>query len=243
MKHLRIMLLVTLCLALLGTQALAREVIVTRIDNPDIEFSGVEAPRQDCQVGNLNAPAFAITNWVYGNEVYGLIFDPLATCACPLGFDVETVHMYMQFGAEDVPATFEAYVNLAEAEFDPDSGCWLPGTEVCVGEVYSITIDTAGLYDISLPLGESCECAAMEYMYMLSFHILTAFPTGMEPDAVSDDIPTNCTSWNDYGAGWVDLVADIGWPGNISLYADVMCCEFPVGDADNTWGGIKNLYR
>jgi hypothetical protein len=243
MKQLRIILLVTLCITLLGSQALARDVVVTRLGDPDVQIVGPETQRQDCMVGNLNAAAWAIGDWILGNEVYGFVFDPLATCDCPLGFQLEGVHMLMQFGPEDVPSTFEVFANLAEAIYDPALGCWVPGPEVCAGEVYTYTVEAEGLYDFLLPIGDSCECAFMEYMYMLSYHFPNPFPTGMAPDAISDDLPSNCTSWNDFGSGWLDLVVDFSWPGNILMWGDVACCEFPVSNDDNTWGGIKNLYR
>jgi len=236
--------LVTLCLLLAVSNALAdKEVVITRIEGLAVQEPGPEILRQDCQVGNLNTPVWAINDWILGNEGYKLVFDPMATCDCPLGFHLQTVHMLMNFGAEDVPATFDVYADLEEAVFDEVSGCWLPGAEVCASPVYSVTIETAGLYDISLPIGDTCECADMRYIYLLSYHFMTAFPAGMEPDAVSDDIPTSCISYNDFGSGWLDLVTDFGWPGNIIMYADADCCEFPVSDEGSTWGGVKNLYR
>ena len=35
-----------------------------------------------CDVGNLNSPVYAITDWLYGNEGYKIYVDPW-TCPCP----------------------------------------------------------------------------------------------------------------------------------------------------------------
>jgi len=156
--------------------------------------------------------------------------------------------MLLQFGPEDVPTTFDVYVDLEDALWD--GVCWVPGIEDCVSPVYSVTIDTDGLYDISLPIYDACDCAyffspvtCQPFYYFLSFHFPNAFPTGMEPDVVTDDFPLGCTSYNDFGSGWLDLVTEYSFPGELMIWADVACCDNPVGDGACSWGKIKNLYR
>jgi hypothetical protein len=235
-----------LLLVLLAGGALGRDVVVTRIgDVTATPLHMGEALRGDCLMGNLNPPAYAITDWIWGAEGYKYLFYPPEYACCPpgWGFRVELVHMYVQFGAEDVPAAFEVFVDLEDALWDPASGCWVPGIEDCVSPVFSVTIDVPGLYDIAIPLFDYCECAFMDFWYFLSFHFVTAFPSGMEPDAVSDQFPFGCTSYNDYGAGWLDLVNGFGWPGEILIWADVFCCDFPIGIEPQTWGRVKTMYR
>lgn len=239
----RKLILVSLCLLVAGG-ALAAEktVTITPISgNPiSIEQAGAAGV---CVMGNLNSPAYTITDWIWGAESYKYLFDaeqPL--CAnCPAGFKVEQVHFYMNFGPEDVPASFDCFVDFEETVWDPTLGCFLPGPVICASQPYTVTIDQAGFYDIGLPLPyESCPCAYFGYKYALGMTFLTAFDSF--PDAVTDAIPVGCTSYNDYGAGWFDL-QDFGWPGELSMYADIVCCENPVDDVNDTWGGVKSLFR
>lgn len=72
--------------------------------------------------------------------------DPTGCSACSAGFTVEAVHMYLQFGTEDVPVTFDAAVDFEEGAWDASLGCWTPGPEICTSPVYSVTIDAPGLY-------------------------------------------------------------------------------------------------
>jgi hypothetical protein len=38
-------------------------------------------------------------------------------------------------------------------------------------------------------------------------------------------------------------VGDAGFPGNILMWGDVVCCEDPVATESRSWGAIKSLYR
>jgi hypothetical protein len=171
------------------------------------------------------------------------LFYPLDTCGCPLGFHLEAVHLMMQFGAEDVPASFDVYVDLEDAVWDDLTGCYYPGAETCTSLIYTVDITTEGVYDISIPIFSQCACAHLDYWYFLSFHFLTNFAGTALPGLIADDFPVGCFSWNDYGFGWQDLVNDFGWPGEIIMWGDALCCELPVSSEDNTWGTVKNLYR
>jgi len=248
MKKLSIAVLSIMCLALLAGTALAdRQVTVTPVTGDAIPFNqGITPAGADgvCTVGNLNPPMWAITDWVWGAEKYKYLFyaDPDQCPACSEGFTVESVTIYLQFGLEDVPTTFDARVDFEEAIWDDGLQCWYPGPEVCVSSGYTVTIDAAGGYLITLPMDAICPCAHFGYWYGISFEFLTAFESGMEPDLITDDIPVGCTSWNDYGAGWNDLI-DFGFPGEIIMYAEINCCDNPVATDESTWGDIKAMFR
>ncbi|MBU0743423.1 hypothetical protein KKG45_13720 [bacterium] len=237
MRNLLLLLILVLCVA--GNAVAERNVSVQRLDTDKISAL-FESYRQDCLVGNPNPFFYAIPNWIWGAEQYTYIYDPTETCGCPAGFAVEFVHMIVQFGPEDVPVTFDAYVTVDSPAWSDELDCWYPGNPVCASDLTSITIDTAGLYDIGLPTPD-CACAAMSYQYSLSYVFVSTFSSN--PDIVTDQFPSACTSWNDYGLGWYDLVADFGFPGNIMMWADIVCCQSPVANADETWGGVKSLYE
>ena len=247
MKKLSFAVLSVLCLALLTGPSFAadRQAIVTPVSgdvttiNPGIQPSGANGA---CQMGNLNPIAFAITDWVWGAEKYKYMFyaDPALCTACSDGFTVEAVNLVLQFGPEDVPVTFEAFADFEEATWDEALQCHYPGPEICISPTYTVTITDPGLYNISLPLDAACACAHFGYWYGISFEFVTAFASS--PDMVTDEFPVGCTSWNDYGAGWGDLL-DFGFPGEISLNADIVCCGNPVPAEESTWGSIKAMFR
>lgn len=244
MKRLLTIAICILCLASLTTAALAeRSVVVTPITQEVQPLSvAPNGAAADCAMGNLNPPAYAITDWIWGAESYSYVFyADQSQCACSSGFTVEQVHMYMQFGAEDVPVSFNAYVGFEEAVYDEATGCWMPGTPFCASPEYTVTIDAAGLYDIALPIpAGTCDCAYFGYWYSISVNFTTAFDSS--PDLITDNMPVGCTSWNDYGLGWLDL-QDFGMPGETAMFADIVCCENPVSSDETTLDGIKALFR
>ena len=99
-------------------------------------------------------------------------------------------------------------------------------------------LPSAGLWDISLPL--ECACASPDYPYALTVSFESV--TGGTPDLVTDNLPSNCVSWNDFGSGWVDLVSGSGFPGNLKIWAEADCCEPPVETMKETMGDVKGRY-
>ncbi len=194
-----------------------------------------------CQVGNLNSPAFALGDFAAAPEEYKLVFDPKATCSvCPIGFLVNTVHFLVQTSeAMDMVCA----VNVEEAIFPTSPDCPEPGQVLCQSGFFTVNLPGAGLWDIALPI--ACECYTMERIYLLSVHFDSfTSATGAVPDLITDAGPaTLCTNWNNYGAGWYDLVSAFPtWPGQLIFFADAECCTPPVPVEGKTWGAIKDLY-
>lgn len=228
----------TLAMLMLGSAVTAKELVIETLDAPDF-LAGVRSV-DGCLVGNPNGIHYAIPNWIWGAETYTYLYDPLETCGCSAGFEIDAVHMIVQFGAEDVPQSFEASVAVGGAVWNADSGRWEPGPAICSGPVTGIDITAPGLYDIVLPM-ESCGCMELVHRYAISYTFEGFFSS--PPDVVTDNLPQPGTSWNDYGLGWYDLVVDFGYPGNLLMWADATCCESPVGDEPASWGTVKSLYR
>ncbi len=238
----RIAIAVVLCLGLvLASAALAadRTVTVTPVTGPVQSVVPSDAAGV-CTFGNNATPALAITDWIWGGESYATVFPAQQpTCAtCAVGFTVEQVHFFMNFSVADVPATFNASVSFFEAGGD---GCPAPTAEICTSPSYQVSITNPGLYDIALPLGP-CACAYFGFDYAVAINLPDAFPATMRPDAVTDSAPLGCVSYNDYGTGWTD-VSSFGFPGELIMYADIACCEPAVPDAEQSWGGLKSMYR
>jgi hypothetical protein len=238
----KLLMMMILCVVLMASGAMAKEVATaTLVDPADLPVrSSIPAPEL---VGNLNAPTWLLGGWFTGQESYSFIFNPSQQVSCVSGFQVTQVHMYMDFEPADVPVTFDVYADLGSAVEDPTSGCTFPGPEDCTGALYTVTIETAGTYDLAIPL--ECECAYLfdptgaPYIYYLSMH----FPTAFSARVVTDGLQAACTSYNDFGAGWEDLEPYFTTYGNISMYADAICCTDPVAVEEKSWGDIKSLYR
>ncbi len=201
---------------------------------------GVITDGDDCLVGNDNGVFYAVPNWIWGAETYTYLFDPLGTCGCDVGFEIDAVHMIVQFGAEDVPQSFNAYAEVGAAVWNDQAMRWEPGPAHCTGPVTQIEITDAGLYDIVLPV-DDCGCMELVHDYAISFNLVDFLASSI--DAVTDDVPEPGSSWNDYGLGWFDLVQDFGYPGNLLIWADADCCESPVAGEPASWGEIKSYYR
>ncbi|MCK9997359.1 MAG: hypothetical protein KAH56_13880 [Candidatus Krumholzibacteria bacterium] len=238
----KLIMLMLLCVVLITSGATAKEVVtVTQLDPADIP-PRTSSPATE-MVGNLNAAYWLLGGWFAGQESYAYIFNPSEQVTCNTGFQVISVHMYLDFEPADVPVTFEVYADLGSAVLDPTSGCYVPGPEECTGTTYTVTIDVAGAYDISIPL--DCECAYIfdpsgaPYIYYLSMH----YPTAFTARVVTDNIQAACMNYNDWGEGWADLDPYFTTYGTINMYADVICCSDPVGTESRSWGDVKSLFR
>jgi hypothetical protein len=199
---------------------------------------------ESCMLGNLNPPAYAITGFVAPPERYKLVFDPANGCSvCPLGVKINTIHVLLQ---AQVPCEIvmrvdvEAVAEEGDPNLDPDCPQSSPGAELCSSNWYSVGLPAAGLYDIALPI--ECDCLRMGSLYLLGFEFESS-SCPSELDLITDESPTACTSWNNYGAGWIDVVSGYGLPGNLSVYADAECCTPPTQVDTRTWGELKSLYR
>jgi len=243
MRRWLILLPLALILSFAATALAQKTIIPTRIDDPtDIKQydTNVTDPTM-CWFGNLNSPAYTLGGWLDGVEGYKYLFNPWDNCSCAMGFWLQSVHIFLSF-AEGIqyPYEFPVYVDLEDALWDPAIGCWVPGIEDCVSPIYTVAIPEPGIYDISLAIGDFCECAFMDYWYFLSVH----FPETIIADLVADDLPTPCTVYNDWGEGWIDLYTQ-GYDvyGNLLIYGEGVCCDQPVDVQPQTWGQVKSLYR
>ena len=58
-----------------------------------------------------------------------------------------------------------------------------------------------------------------------------------------DDTPLPCSGYDNRDSNWQDSVLDRGWVGDFYVWADLDCCENPVGSETSTWGALKTRYR
>jgi hypothetical protein len=240
----RILFTIMLCLAMtVSALAADRDVNITPLKGPVLSIDQT-TPRSVCIYGHDAAAAYAITDYIWGQESYATVFNAAQpVCACTSGFTIEQVHFYMNFRVEDVPSTFDASVEFRENAIDVTTGCSVPGPVICESPLYTVNITNPGLYDIALPMTAGAgACAYFGYDYAVSINFPNAFPPTQRPDAVTDGAPVGCVSYNNYDAGWLDTVS-LGFPGELVMYADVICCEPPVPSDEPSWGELKSLYR
>lgn len=221
-----------------------REPEVLRLDDSNIiDYYAAVPPwfLVACNVGNLNAPAFAINNFLTPPESYAFSFDPSAQCAqCAQGFQVTVIHIILNVQAA---CTLVMGANLTELGPSGITGCEAPASQLCTASLYNVNLPAAGTYNIALPV--TCQCAYINpYNYAVEVYFQSkACTNNVIPRLVTDNLPTLCSSWNDYGAGWGDLRADFPtWPGNLLIYAETTCCEDPISTHESSWGTIKALY-
>lgn len=235
-------LLATASVALAGKPAI---LTATPLD-PSLMVQGQSTvARPDCLFGNLNDPRYFVGDFLIGNEAYKFLFNPMqGSCQCPAGFQLRNVHIFLYAETQeqaDVPLTM--WVDLEDAAWDPVRQCWVPGVQDCVSPPYTVTLGAPGLYDVTLPI--PCDCAFLDYWYMISVHFGPLDGYNDLPNIVVDAGPAlTCYNWNNYNdEGWYDLTEINGWVWNLAMYADGDCCETPVPAEDTSWGQVKQLYR
>ncbi len=240
----KLLLILLACLILIGAPTFAKNTpTVTPVNVADLPVRTM-MPGATGQVGNLNPPYWAVSYWFTGEEAYKILFNPLEQLNCSNGFLLEQVHMLLDFpDTLDYPLTFPVWADLEDADWDPTLQCWIPGVEDFVSNIFNVTIDQPGTYDIAIPIDGLCAYMAYPtgepYWYLLSMH----FPELFTANLITDNFPVNCYSWNSWGQGWFDLVSGYGFPGNIIMWGDVVCCDDPVDAENKSWGDIKSLFR
>jgi len=231
-----------LCVFWVGSALADRAANVRRIDGLEIP-SHSDSQRQ-CLVGNLNEPVYTVEGWFTAQEEYSYAFT--AQDCCDIGFTIQAVHIVMNF-EEDALYPFEEfdiYAYLEKAVWDEGTQCWVPGDEECSSDVAFFNVDSPGILDLAVPI-DDCDCAGVHdpagapLVYMATLY----FPLPFDADIVTDDAPVGCTSWGDWGYGWVDLTTVPNISGEIIMYAEVECCDTPVSTVDLPWGGLKKFYR
>jgi hypothetical protein len=168
----------------------------------------VEYTKDFCDL--YGVPAYAITDWFWGMEWYANYQDPEEFgCVNVYPFEVIEIQFNIQVDyAMDIEVQGFVFDNAGTPE------CPVPGAQLCQTPVYLVSIPSDGHWILVLPMTEQC---CVYDPYFAGIYIYTDL-YGTGSDAVSEDDPTDvCRSYNDYGAGWEDLVVIYGWPGEMLL--------------------------
>lgn len=198
-----------------------------------------EQPAMDrsiCQVGNPSAST-TYSGWWTGYEGYARRIDAgSGVCGCGVGVSVRSVHMRLL-----VPAGASLFVQARLLEADASTGdCMVPGRDLAwSGPIVVTGGATPTLRDIEVPCDFVCAEVGAEYFIVVDF--ANGGASGLQ--LIGGGTATDCVTYNDWGAGWVDLVGEMGFFDDLSIWADLDCCYETVGAADQSWGAVKAGYR
>ncbi len=189
----------------------------------------------DCLTGNVTAAA-TYSGWWGGNESYARLLPAAAPgCNCNVGLSVTTAHMLLVL---DAGTDITVQARLLTAAGTP--ACRTPGTTLAMSSPRRIRgITSPGVYDVAVPCDFVCAESGQDYFLVVDF------VSGVAPglDLVGGGTGHDCATWNDWGAGWIDLVGSMGFLNDLTIWADLDCCYQAIPNASSTWGGIKAIYR
>lgn len=188
-----------------------------------------------CIYGNRTS-SNGYEGWWGGLESYARLIDPLTEpCDCDIGFTIRAVHIMLGL---DATADLQVVARLLEAD-DP-WGCPTPGATLAFSPLHEISgIELFGYYEIVIPCDFPCASLTEPYFITVDFFGGTTDRVNL----VGGGAAESCTSWNDWGSGWTDLVADIGFQSGLTIWADSDCCYQPIAADDTSWGAVKSLYH
>ncbi|MBU0742619.1 hypothetical protein KKA85_03430 [bacterium] len=199
-------------------------------------LDGFEAEaRFICAYGNQTT-ATAYEGWWGGDETYARLISPqIEPCECDIGFTIRSVNMMLGL---DASADLRVVSRLLEADWN--GSCWQPGATLAFSPVHIIDyIALFGYYQISIP----CDfpCASLDEPYFITVDFIGG--TADRVNIVGGGAAEPCTSYNDWGGGWFDLISDIGFFDELTMWAESECCYEPIGTDASSWGEVKSLYR
>lgn len=201
--------------------------------------AGAAKDVQCCKIGNENPWAYAVKDFVTGEQTFSYIFLAEPSCGCVTGFAPNKIRIAINVDPEDVPVTMVAYATFEETNID-DAGKEVPGPVICTSPTYEATITEPGGYVCEIPMNTDCSCSYWDYNYALSMHLTNRLEKPI--DLVTDANPMGGKSWVDEGTGWEDL-AMYQFPGELKMTTKIDCCSEPVADDRPSWGSLKALFR
>jgi len=232
----RKLLLITLMLVVAST-SMAREITPLKADLTSPSASRYDG---DCVVGNADFDNILgyYDSWFLGYENYAIPFNAAdESCVCSEGAAIKSIHMMI---ALDEFANLEVAAAVLDA-VDGGNGCLVPGAEIAVSDVYTINGLTELQYlDIEIPIDGPC--ATTGDALFLAVYFLNDNDSQFFGIPISDGAMT-CYNYNDFGSGYIDVVTDYGFGGNLLMWADIECCSEAVSNEASTLDNIKSLYR
>lgn len=224
---------------LMASAVSAREATILKTDlAPPVVPDNAQAA---CVLGNNDFQTILgyYENWFVGSENYAIPVNAGdGGCTCGEGVSITTIHMLL---ALDNLADLDVAVAVLDADTD-GAGCLSPGVEFAVSSAYNVSGLTGGAayYDIAIPIDGPC--ATVNDAQFLAVYFLN--DNKSQFFGIPATGPANtCLNYNDWGSGYIDIVADSVFGGDLVIWADVECCANPVADDERSFGSIKGLFR
>ena len=192
--------------------------------------------QSSCGVGNV-VSSTTYSGWWSGYEAYARLVDATTgVCGCGVGVSVRAVHMKFL-----VPAGASLSLQARLLEADVSGGdCAVPGRDLAWSAPIMVVGGTAdSLRDVAVPCDFVCAEVGTKYFIVVDF--MNAGAEGLQ--LVGGGEASSCVTFNDWGGGWVDLVGDMGFLDDLSIWADLDCCYEAVGRDRTTWGALKSSFR
>lgn len=160
--------------------------------------------------------AWAIAEWVVGQELYKAYQDPAAVCGGSYPFTVTSVHMLLQVAAAtSIVAAVD--IETVDSVFSP--GCPVPGEMVYLGDPVYITFPAAGLYDVTIELSAP---TVVEGPFFAGFFFGSIVDPAAYLSLVTDSVEKTCVTFNiwDTTLGYIDLGDDISVHESVYTFSD-----------------------
>ncbi|MBN4076370.1 hypothetical protein JYT16_01495 [Gemmatimonas aurantiaca] len=162
--------------------------------------------------------AWAIDEWIIGNELYKSYQDPVAACGGSYPYSITEVHMFLQV-ATAATITIATDIESVDNEFLP--GCAVPGATIHLGAMTQLSFPQAGLYDVAIELDTA---VVVNEPFFVGFFFSSAVDPNWHLSLVTDNVEKACRSFNiwDTAIGYIDLNDDVAV--HQSVYSETDPC-------------------
>lgn len=160
--------------------------------------------------------AWAIDEWIIGNELYKSYQDPVKACGGGYPYNITEIHMFLQVASA---ATITVATDIESIDHDFLPGCPVPGEIIRLGPLVELAFPQAGLYDVTL---EMDTIVVVNEPFFVGFFFASAIDPSWHLSLITDNIEKACRSFNiwDTTIGFVDLGDDISVRQNVYPESD-----------------------
>jgi len=168
-----------------------------------------------CFVSQNDEIVMIVQGWVTGAELYKSLMDPAASCGLAYPFTVVEINMPMSFSG---PTTLTISVDIESLDTTSYPGCPIPGEMLALSQDWNLTVPSAGVYNIWIPLDTPI---VVNGPFYAGFFIGNIIDPAVNPGLLIDSKPVSCASFNiwDEAVGWVDLTSNgfFDFPGRLAM--------------------------
>jgi len=194
---------------------------------PIIEINAGESPLTSeratiCNGNWTGTTALSFNAWFFGTEYYAIYQDPIETgCPVPGTYPFELKNVIWQVNnLTGAPLNINLQPLIYTAEV-LSPACAKPGEICCYGPVYNLDIPAGGV-QITMPI--TCCVYGPYFAGVWAPDFFGPGVLGILTDTagIGGTFGANrkCANYNNYRGYWEDLIASVGFPGNLRLWSD-----------------------